>query len=421
MAFKAIYRDDLGRIRLLGAGQVLVDDAGTAITNATHTGEVTGSGALVVNPLAVTNKVTGTPIAGDFLLYSDTVSGSLKKVDASDLLGGGGSGDVVGPATSVDANLPQFSGTTGKLIADSGIAAADIAANTAKVTNATHTGEVTGSGALTVDPTAVTNKTAGTPVAGDFLLYSDTVGGGLKKVDASALLGGGGGSGDVVGPASAVNENIAVFDLTTGKLIKDGLISKADVIANTAKVTNATHSGHMVGATVLTLQKEAITDQTLVTAVGADTILIVDATDGLLKKALLSDIAGGASTKLPITLSYGATGVVASDSFNMGITAGGVTQYKAGANGSIRSTQIGVSTTRTAGTIVITPKINGVAVAASGQATIDAANPDNDVSKNASGVITFLAGDIITLDMTADSSWLPTADVSAILVIEEDS
>lgn len=32
----------------------------------------------------------------------------------------------------------------------------------------------------------------------------------------------GSGSGDVVGPASAVNNSVAVFDLTTGKLIKDG-------------------------------------------------------------------------------------------------------------------------------------------------------------------------------------------------------
>jgi hypothetical protein len=34
--------------------------------------------------------------------------------------------------------------------------------------------------------------------------------------------GGGGGSGDVVGPASAVNGHLAVFDTTTGKLLKDG-------------------------------------------------------------------------------------------------------------------------------------------------------------------------------------------------------
>lgn len=36
------------------------------------------------------------------------------------------------------------------------------------------------------------------------------------------VSGGGGGSGDVVGPGSSVADNIAVFDGTTGKLIKDG-------------------------------------------------------------------------------------------------------------------------------------------------------------------------------------------------------
>ena len=43
--------------------------------------------------------------------------------------------------------------------------------------------------------------------------------------------GGGGGGGDVVGPAIAVNNDIAVFDGTTGKLIKDGGQTIAQVIA----------------------------------------------------------------------------------------------------------------------------------------------------------------------------------------------
>jgi hypothetical protein len=38
---------------------------------------------------------------------------------------------------------------------------------------------------------------------------------------AGATGGGGGGSGDVVGPAASVDGNIAVFDGTTGKLLKD--------------------------------------------------------------------------------------------------------------------------------------------------------------------------------------------------------
>lgn len=51
----------------------------------------------------------------------------------------------------------------------------------------------------------------------------------IKTINGETLLGsgdivisGGGGSGDVVGPASSVNNNIAVFDGTTGKLLKDG-------------------------------------------------------------------------------------------------------------------------------------------------------------------------------------------------------
>ncbi|MGP1667222.1 MAG: hypothetical protein ACTS5I_15235, partial [Rhodanobacter sp.] len=40
--------------------------------------------------------------------------------------GGGGSGDVVGPATSVTARIVTFNGTTGKLIADGGVTIAGL-------------------------------------------------------------------------------------------------------------------------------------------------------------------------------------------------------------------------------------------------------------------------------------------------------
>ena len=71
--------------------------ANTAKTsNVTHTGEVTGSGALTVDKTAVTGKTTATPVSGDFVLFSDTSdSGNLKKADASNFLGGGGSGGAL--------------------------------------------------------------------------------------------------------------------------------------------------------------------------------------------------------------------------------------------------------------------------------------------------------------------------------------
>jgi hypothetical protein len=58
--------------------------------------------------------------------------------------------------------------------------------------NITHIGEVTGLGTLTIDSTAITNKTTVTGVSGDFVLISDTSdGGNLKKVDVVDFLGGG--------------------------------------------------------------------------------------------------------------------------------------------------------------------------------------------------------------------------------------
>ena len=65
-----------------------------------------------------------------------------------------------------------------------------VIANTAKVTNATHTGEVTGSGALVLDKSAITGKAPKTtPVAGDQLLLSDSEDSdNLKKMDFASLL-----------------------------------------------------------------------------------------------------------------------------------------------------------------------------------------------------------------------------------------
>ena len=59
---------------------------------------------------------------------------------------------------------------------------------------------------------------------------------------------GGSGTGDVVGPASAVNDNIAVFDGVTGKLIKDGGTTIAAI--NIAIGLKLTDSDAAVGARI---------------------------------------------------------------------------------------------------------------------------------------------------------------------------
>jgi len=67
--------------------------------------------------------------------------------------------------------------------------------------------------------------------------------------------GGGGGTGNVVGPASSTNGDIAVFSGTTGKLLADGaaLTAKLNGIEAGADVTDAANVGPAIGgATVIT-------------------------------------------------------------------------------------------------------------------------------------------------------------------------
>jgi hypothetical protein len=77
--------------------------------------------------------------------------------------GGGGSGNVVGPASAADQDIAIFNGTTGKLIADGGMT--------------------------------------------------------IAQVIAAAIAGSG--TGNVVGPASAADDAVTRYDGTTGKLIQD--------------------------------------------------------------------------------------------------------------------------------------------------------------------------------------------------------
>lgn len=118
---------------------------------------------------------------------------------------GTGFGDVVGPASSVADNVPVFFDTTGKRLADSGIKLSDKAnasalALKADLASPTFTG-------IPAAPTA-TGGTNTTQIATTAFVSA-----------AVAAIPSG---GDVTGPASAVADRIAVFNLTTGKIIKDG-------------------------------------------------------------------------------------------------------------------------------------------------------------------------------------------------------
>jgi len=74
------------------------------VSNATHTGEVTGATGLTLDKTAITNKTTVTVANDDYVLISDTSdSGNLKKALKSDF-GGGGSSSLSGLTNATTAN-----------------------------------------------------------------------------------------------------------------------------------------------------------------------------------------------------------------------------------------------------------------------------------------------------------------------------
>lgn len=103
-----------------------------------------------------------------------------------------GSGDVTGPASSTTNHIPQFSDTTGKVLKD-GLAV------------------VTTLGSPGTDTNIPTEA----------------------AVRASIAAAGG---GDVSGPASSTNLNIAVFSGTSGKLLADGGATVASLVPSTRTV-----------------------------------------------------------------------------------------------------------------------------------------------------------------------------------------
>ena len=107
----------------------------------------------------------------------------------------------------------------------------------------------------------------------------------------------------------------------------DGIDIATDVAANTAKVTNATHTGQVTGATALALDITAITAQPASGAlVGADTIIVNDG--GTLSEATMDQVATfvGGGTKRYIQVSgAGAAQVITGTPITMDLTTSDIT------------------------------------------------------------------------------------------------
>ena len=124
--------------------------------------------------------------------------------------------------------MVRYDLTTGKIIQNSVVIISDAGAVTG-VSTLTTTGALTVGGVSTLGPVGNVKITGGTN--GQVLSTDGT--GTLSWITPA----GGGGGGDVVGPATAVTDNAVVrYDLTTGKLIQNSVV----IIGDTGAVTGIT-------------------------------------------------------------------------------------------------------------------------------------------------------------------------------------
>lgn len=221
-----------------------------------------GSGVTVLGSPSISGAI-GTSYPTAIVNYESLTSPRVINAGTSSG-GGGGTGDVVGPASATN-NVPVlFDGTTGKLIKDStptgtgnpvmdtsptlvtpalGTPTALVLTNaTGLVTAGINNSQVT---LAKIANAAANSKLLGAGASGSGSAYAEITLGTNLSMSGTTLnaTGGGGGSGDVVGPSSATDSAFALFDGTTGKLIKDSaktLTSKSDANINSASVSSGT-------------------------------------------------------------------------------------------------------------------------------------------------------------------------------------
>jgi len=173
-------------------GAIAVQEGGSEVTPNVNLFNFTGAGVAVSEPVA--DQVTVTISSGvsegtDILSTGETV-GLFLRADGDNTSSWGtpaGGGNVTGPASAADDRIATFNGTTGELIQDGGETVAEVLAranhtgnqaastisdfdtevdtevgnnsavvlNTAKDTNANHSGDVSGLTTLTIQPGAV--------------------------------------------------------------------------------------------------------------------------------------------------------------------------------------------------------------------------------------------------------------------------
>lgn len=321
-----------GDLKVTG-NDIKASDGATALTLTNSTGDVTVAGDLTVSGNDIKSSTAtvftmaganvtaagNVTVTGDLTVNGTTITADVSTITVEDPIIG--LGFTSGSISATSGDRGWVGGLTG------GNNVAMIWKNNATEFEAIYTADSSASGSITSAGWA--NFSAGvvkgySGLSGSLTKLTDgtsylIAGSGITITSASngaVTISTGAGAGDVVGPASATDNAIARFDLTTGKLIQNSAVTISDETGNAIAI-----AGSGTATTISLFNSTATT----VNAFGAGTAISIGAASGT------TTFAGSGSIQ-------GTLGVAGATSLNGNVTLGDASADTVTVNGTMTVT-----------------------------------------------------------------------------------
>lgn len=258
-----------------------------------------------------------------------------------------------------------------------------------------------------IDNVGSASKLLGRGDSGAGVVEEITLGTGLLMTGTTLSVTGG--TGDVVGPASAVNNNVVFFDGITGKLIKDsGLTLSGSNTGDQTITLTGDVTGSGTGSFAATIANDAVTYAKIQNVSAASKLLgRGDSGSGDVEEITLGSGLTMTGTTLSASGSVTPAALTKADDTNVTLTLGGTP-----ATALLQATSITVGWT---GTLAYSRFVNGAGLSVVGRSAnsagvqADIVGTNNTVLRVSGSVLGFGAIDISTAQITGD---LPFANLT---------